>query len=196
MRERIIGCVIGLLLFFAYAHNGFDTLAWKQGLGAYTANVLFHAADAERAQLFVQLSEDQQAAPEATQVRAEVRQRDVLVYEGEVPFAGSGSADGRTFYRGYLLTLPLSEAGMYEINLNVSGPLGVATASYFASNQRGRVSALEILPSLILLLTVLGGAALLFAPLKRPTEKPLKRKDGRDETPHNAPSAEFHVRKS
>ncbi len=192
MTKRITGCAVGLLLLsFAHAHNGFDTLAWRESLGGYTVSVLFHAADAEEAQLFVQLSEGQQAAPEATRVDVKVRQRDALLYEGEVPFAGTGSADGRTFYRGYLLTLPLSEAGVYEIDLNVAGPLGAATASYFATSQQGGVSVLELLPSLLLLLVLLGGAALLFLPVRRPT----KRKDVSDETTHNAPSAEFHARK-
>ena len=189
MRARVLG--LALLLSFASAHNGFNTLAWGESLGAYTANVLFHAADAEHAQLFVQLSQGQQAAPATTRVKVKVRQRGALLYEGEVPFAGSGSADGRTFYRGYFLTLPLSEAGVYEIRLNVVGPLGVATARYFANNQRGNVSVLEYVPSLLLLLVLLGGAALLFVPVK----KPAKRKDVRDETSHNAPSAEFHTHK-
>ena len=186
--RRITGCAVGLLLLsFAHAHNGFDTLAWRESLGGYTVSVLFHAADAEEAQLFVQLSEGQQAAPAATRVNAEIQVGDALVYEGEVPFAGSGSADGKTFYRGYLLTLPLGEAGVYEIDLNVAGPLGVATASYFARSQQGNVSALELLPSLLLLLVILGGAALLFVPVKR--------KDVRDETSHHAPSAELHAHK-
>ena len=187
MTKHITGCVIGLLLFsLASAHNGFDTLAWGQSLGAYTASVLFHAADAEEAQLFVQLSEGRQAAPATTQVRAEIQLEGTLLYEGEVAFVGNSSADGRTFYRGYLLTLPLGEAGTYEISLNVAGPLGVATASYFASNQRGNVSALEYLPSILLLLVCLGGAALLFVPVKRPAQ----RKDASDETLYKAPSAE------
>ena len=194
--RRITGCAVGLLLLsFAHAHNGFDTLAWREPLGGYTVNVLFHAADAEEAQLFVQLSQGQQAAPEATGVTVEVRQRDALLFEGEIPLVGSGSADGRTYYRGYLLTLPLGEAGMYEIDLNVSGPLGAATASYFAGSQQGGVSVLELLPSLLLLLICLGGAALLFVPVKRPL-KNLERKDVPDETPRNAPSAEFHIHKS
>ena len=158
-----------LLLSITHAHSGFNTLAWQEGLGNYTLTVLedFHASDGSQSQLFVQLSQSKQAAPATTKVDVNIQQGNKTIYQGEVPFVANGSDDGKTFFRGYLLTLHLEEAGVYQIDVNVSGPLGPQRASYFVQGQREAISVLEVLPSLLILLISLGGAALLFIPIKR-----------------------------
>lgn len=157
------------LLSITHAHSGFNTLAWQESLGNYTLTVLedFHTSDRGQAQLFVQVSQGEEAAPATTQLSTSIRLENKPIYEGEIPFVASGSDDGKTFYRGYLLTLALEKEGMYQIELKASGPLGSETASYFVQSQREVISVLEVLPSLLILLISLGGAALLFIPVKR-----------------------------
>ena len=181
---RVLGLALLLgLPSFACAHGGFDALAWQELLGAYTVTVLedFHTGRNE-AQLFVQLSDGNRAAPTETQVSATVQHGDETIYAGEVPFVATNSADGKTFYSGYLLTLPLTERGVYRVKLNVSGPLGTATTGYFVKTQDG-VRALEYLPSALVLLIALGGVALLFVPLNRPRKDAYGSADVSVQTP-------------
>ena len=158
-----------LLLSITHAHSGFNTLAWQEGLGNYTLTVLedFHTSDRGQAQLFVQVSQGEEAAPATTQLSTTIRLENKTIYQGDIPFVASGSEDGKTFYRGHLLTLPLEEEGMYQIEVRALGPLGSETATYFVQSQREAISVLEVLPSLLILLISLGGAALLFIPIKR-----------------------------
>lgn len=166
MSVRLLGLVA--LLTFAHAHSGFDTLAWQQQVGAYQLTVLgdFHTSDAGQARLFVQLSEGRDAAPADTVVSAAVSLRGEAIYRGGVPFVGTGSTNG-TFYRGFLLELPLSERGVYDVDLSVSGPLGAATTSYAVRSQQTAVPPLEYLPSALILVISIGGTLLLFVPLAR-----------------------------
>lgn len=163
---RSVGLIT--LLTFAQAHSGFDTLAWQQQVGAYQLTVLgdFHTSDAGQARLFVQLSEGREAAPEDTRVSAVVGLKGEALYRGGVPSVGTGSTNG-TFYRGFLLDVPLRERGVYDVDLKVSGPLGPATAHYSAQSRRVTVPPLEYLPSALILVISLGGALLLFVPVPR-----------------------------
>ena len=162
--------VVTFLAAHSAAHSGFDTLAWGESIGAYNMSVLadFHVTSertGSQSQLFVQLSDGEEVAPADTQVSAVIRLWDEVIYEGAVPFVTDGSTGG-TVYRGYLLTLPLSADGVYEVDLSVAGSLGAAGASYVVES-RGGGSLLELLPSALILFISLGGFALLFLPVKR-----------------------------
>lgn len=163
------------LLSFAYAHSGFNTLAWGEAWGAYTVTVLedFDVTEGEQGtgELLVQLSDGEEVVPDATQVEAVIRHRDALVYEGEVSYLTQSSADGETSYVSYHLALPLSQAGLYRLELTLSGPLGTVNRAYAVRTQQGAPSALEYLPSVLILAIVLGGAALLFIPLPRTSNR-------------------------
>jgi len=137
-------------------------------VGAYQLTVLrdFHTSGAGQARLFVQLSEGREAAPADTRVSAAVSPKGKAIYEGSVPLVGTGSTNG-TFYRGFLLDVPLRERGVYDVDLKVSGLLGPATARYAAQSRRAMVPPLEYLPSALILVISLGGALLLFVPTTR-----------------------------
>ena len=193
MRRGLTFCLS--LLLFAHAHSGFNTLAWNETWGAYTVTVLedFHTtsrADSGRsgqAQLFVRLSEGEDAAPESTQVEVTIHYGDTPIYQSAVPYLSTNSEDGKTFYAGYLLTLPLEREGLYRLELSLEGPLGAASQHYAVRSQRDTPSWTEYLPSALLLLIVLGGVALLFAPLpsrNQPQRQPYSdRKDTRETSP-------------
>ena len=168
--RRLIFLLPFFLLPFAFAHRGFERLAWREDAAGYTLSVLadFHAADIQdgsSSQLFVQLSRDGEAPAETT-VRLELSYQDEQIYAGEVPFVTNSSDDGKTFYAAYIIDLALPQQGYYDATLSIDGPAGAVTRSYGAATQRG-VSWLEYLPSLLILGICVGGAALLFIPVKR-----------------------------
>lgn len=175
MLTKVLFCFT--LLSLAHAHSGFNTLAWQDTWGDYTLTVLedFHSGEGE-AQLFVQLSNGDDAAPQATAVNAVIRLENETIYEGTIPLTLNGSSDGKTFYAGYLLTFPLEKNGVYQIAITASGPLGHATAKYVVRSRGESLSVLEYLPSLIILFISVGGAALLFIPSKR-KDRPHEAKD-------------------
>lgn len=170
---------------FIHAHSGFRTLAWNETWGAYTVSVLedFHIASQGNARLFVQLSDGREAAPESTRVDAVLQHKGNLLHRGEVPYLSESSVDGETSYAGYLLNVPLRQEGTYQLELTLSGPLGRVSRRYAVRTQRDAPGALEYLPSVLILATVLGGTALLFVPLK---PLPGRRKEPR-ETLSNSP---------
>ena len=159
-------------------------MAWQEDAAGYTVSVLadFHAADVQdgsTSQLFVQLSRDGEA-PAETAVALELTYQGEQIYAGEVPFVTNSSDDGKTFYAAYIVDLALPQQGYYDAILSLDTPAGTVTRSYGAVTQRG-VSWLEYLPSLLILGICVGGAALLFTPVKHaPSHLPNKRKDSHE----------------
>ena len=170
MRHPVIFLLPFFLFPLAFAHKGFERLAWREDAAGYTVSVLadFHAADIQdgsSSQLFVQLSRDGEAPTETT-VRLKLVYQDQQVYAGEVPFVTNSSDDGKTFYAAYIVDFALPQQGYYDATLSIDGPAGTVTRNYGAVTQRG-VSWLEYLPSLLIVSICIGGAALLFIPIKR-----------------------------
>ncbi len=164
--------VLAFMLSFAAAHTGFNRLSWQETLGPYSLNVLedFHVQEA-KAQVLVQVSDLNKQAPENTTVTAKLRFENSMIYENTVPFIANGSSDGKTYYATYVLETAIKQAGMYELELLFSGPLGSANKTYFVvANNETRVPLIEYLPSALILIIVLGGVAILFMPLAKRKE--------------------------
>lgn len=160
--------ILSLLFSVASAHSGYNSLQWESQWGAYTATVLedFHVSKREqRGQLFVQLSAGNSPAPEDTTVSAKLSLNNEPVYEGKVPYLTNGNTAGRFSYRAYFLDIPLDTAGSYHLELTTTGSLGDASATYVVTTQGGK-SALEYLPSGLILFIAVGGLAVLFVPIK------------------------------
>ena len=150
---------------FATAHQGFNRLAWEEQDGEYVVSILedFHVFEEAKAQLVVQLADnDGQAMPDVL-ISASLYQEDKPIYQGVIPFAGVSNQAGRGFYANYILSHPISQAGLYKLELD----LGFSQRTYTIEAQDGnRVSILEYLPNFLLLLIAVGGVSLLFIPLK------------------------------
>jgi hypothetical protein len=163
--------MVALLLFsVASAHQGFNQLSWQEKVGAYTLTVLedFHVTTSGEglAQLIVQVSEGQAAAPAGTEVKLTLGMAEQTVYQGPVPLVANSSSDGKTFYASYVFRQALEQAGWYDLRLELSGPLGSIERSYLVQSQQGsRITWLAYLPTLLILLICAGGVVLLFAPL-------------------------------
>ena len=164
---------------FTFAHTGFNQLSWQEPLGPYSMSVLedFHVAE-QSAKVFVQLSQGNEAAPGGSSVHAEISYEDSLIYEGEADFLMNGR-DNNGAYAAFLVDAKISEGGLYKLELFVKGPLGDVSQMYFVqAKNESRVSLLEYLPSVLILLICVGGALLLFVPVKT-------RKDAVHETNHH-----------
>lgn len=175
--------VVLLSMSIALAHSGFNQLSWQESLGAYQLSILedFHVAE-NTAQVFVQVSQGNAAAPEDTKVNAAIKHKGELIYDGELAFIANSQVDKQA-YAGYVLDTAISEEGLYQLELSLSGPLGDVSKTYFVqAKNENRISALEYLPSALILLITLGGALLLFIPL--PKRKVVDHEEN-SESPHH-----------
>ena len=175
MRVLFTLCLFAVLSI-GWAHSGFNRLSWQEDVGAYRLTVLedFHLQKSNegRAQLFIQLSNQEYDAVSDTKVAAHIRFEDDTVFQGDVPFLTTSSQDGDVFYAAYVLDFDISEAGFYELELAITGSLGDISKTYFVqSQQESRVPLIEYLPSALILLITLGGGALLFIPIPKREEK-------------------------
>ena len=99
-----------------------------------------------------------------------------LLLAATVSLATAPLALGQALPRGGALELSHAlevEPVEGRLELDVTGPLGDVGRTFSVRTRRGEaVSALEALPSLLILLVALGGGVLLFLPLPRRKEDP------------------------
>ena len=153
----------------AMAHQGFNNLAWQENLGPYQITILedFHLTqgDEGQAKLIVQASHKAKSLPEGTQILAKLSFADKSIYEDDIPFVSDSTNDGKNFYSIYAFSTDINEQGIYKLNLIIKGPLGENSKSFFIrSRGSSPVWLLELLPSILILLTSIVGLAVLFLP--------------------------------
>lgn len=152
----------------SWAHSGYDSLAWRQRAGPYLLSIFEDFHPGRTGRLLVQVSDGTRPAPASTRLSAAVVAEEKRLHTAFLERLADRPGQA---YAVYSLEFPLAEAGLYGLELTVEGPLGAAERSYTLSAERGGVSPLEFLPSGLLLLVIISGAYLLFAPPAQHTRR-------------------------
>jgi hypothetical protein len=146
-----------LIMFsgFTFAHEGFNRVLEDASVNPYTVRILgdTHLAGEQlQSRLMFQVSRGREAAPADTTIKLRLENSSGIVYENEVPYVGSSSSDGRSFYAYYFATVPLKNLESYEMRLELNGSLGqVSTSLNFQPKLAPAFRATELIPSLMIL---------------------------------------------
>jgi hypothetical protein len=170
--------LIGLLTIFgslALAHEGFNIVLENASVNPYTLTILEDThVDSKQPQtsLMLQIANGREAAPADTTVKLRLENSSGTLYENEVPYVGSSSSDGRSFYAYYFVTIPLNDLNSYELKLELSGSLGTAeTIIHFQPKLAPEFRATELIPSLIILSICLAAVVMFIVSSRQPSQK-------------------------
>lgn len=162
------------------AHEGFNTVLENASINPYTVTILedTHLANEQpQSSLMIQVANGREAAPADTTMTLRLEQDSGIVYENEVPYVGSSSSDGRTFYAYYLVTIPLDNLNSYDMRLELNGSLGPATTIVnFQPKLAPEFRAIELIPSLLVISIFLVGVGVLVASSRQPSHQDQSQK--------------------
>jgi hypothetical protein len=153
--RNILLAMLVLLSSFALAHEGFNTVLENASVNPYTVTVLedTHLAGEQlQTSLMIQVANGREAAPSDTTVKLTLERSSRIIYENQVPYVGSSSSDGRSFYAYYFVTIPLQDLNSHDLRLELKGSLGTAnTTLHFQPKLAPEFRATELIPSLLII---------------------------------------------
>jgi hypothetical protein len=158
-----------------FAHEGFNVVLENASVNPYTLTILedtYLADEHLQTSLMFQVANGREAAPADTTVKLKLENSSGTLYENEVPYVGSSSSDGRSFYAYYFVTIPLNDLNSYELKLELSGSLGTAeTIIHFQPKLAPEFRATELIPSLIILSICLAAVVMFIVSSRQPSQK-------------------------
>jgi hypothetical protein len=175
MSRNISVALLVLLSSLALAHEGFNIVLEDAIINPYNVTVLedTHLANEQlQTSLMIQVAKGREAAPADTTVRLRLEHSSGVIYENEVPYVGSSSSDGRSFYAYYFVTVPLSDLNVYDMRLVLNGSLGTAaTTMNFQPKLAPDFRATELIPSLLILSICLAAVVMFVVSSRQPSPK-------------------------
>jgi hypothetical protein len=167
--------LVGMLVSFALAHEGFNVVLEDVSVNPYTVTILedTHITNEQlQTSLMIQVANGREAAPADTGVKLKLEQNNIIIYENEVPYVGSSSTDGRSFYAYYFVTVPLVDLNSYDMRLELSGSLDTAIKTVsFQPKFAPEFRATELIPSLLILSICLAAVVMFVASSRQPSSK-------------------------